>query len=280
MVPCEISHKEIPAKMKKRSFRLNTFKERVVFSAIFVLLAGYSCVNPRDKTEHEDLIPEKTFVAILTDIYLANGVLTIPEIRRDYSQRDSVLNYVDIIGKYGYSYEKMNSTVNYYFVSKPKKLMRLYDQVIGNLSKIEALMQEEILKQQPQNSLTEIKDNIYFYPDIKRTENPGTIIKIPSPGTFTITLSVTLFPDDPSFNPHFSAWLVAADSLETGKRKWLPHIRYIKDGHPHQYVYTGTVDEKRPMALRAILFEYDNNIAEYERNAIIEILSSNFTPMQ
>ncbi len=279
MVPGEISHKEIPAKMKKRFPLLNPFKKRVVFSVIIVLVAGYSCINPMDKTEKDNLIPEKTFVAILTDIYLANGVLTIPEIRRDYSQRDSVLNYIDVIAKYGYSYENMNRTVNYYFVSKPKKLIRLYDQVIGNLSEIEASMQEEILRQQSQNSVTETKDNLYFFPDINRTENPGTIINIPFPGTFTITLSVTLFPDDPSFNPHFSAWLVDADSLETGKRKWLPGIRYIKDGHPHQYVYTGTVDEKRPMALRAILFEYENNIAENERHAIIEILSSNFTGM-
>jgi hypothetical protein len=279
MVPGEISHKEISAKMKERSFLLNTLKKKAILSAIIVLLAGSACVNRKDKTEHDNLIPEKTFTAILADIYLANGVLTLPEIRRDYSQRDSVRNYMDIIANYGYSYEEMNNTVNYYFVSKPKKLIRLYDQVIGDLSKKEALMQDEITSQGFQNSMAGKEENIYLFPDITRTENPGTIINIPSPGTFTITFSITLFPDDPSCNPHFSAWLVDADSLETGRRKWLPDIRYIKDGHPHQYVYTGTVEEKRPMAVRTILFEYENNIAENERHAIIEILSSNFTAL-
>lgn len=265
--------------MKKRSFLSYTFRKKVVNSAVAILLACYSCVSPKDRTEHEDLIPEKTFVAILTDIYLANGVLTIPEVRRDYSQRDSILNYIDVIAEYGYSYEEMNNTVNYYFTSKPKKLIRIYDQVIGSLSEKEASMQEEIIRQQTQASMAETKYNVYLFPDTNPTENPGIIIDIPSPGTFTITLSVTLYPDDPSYNPRFTAWLVDADSLETGRKKWLPDIRYIKDGHPHQYVYTETVNEKRPMAVRTVLFEYENNIAEIDRHAIIEILYTNFTPM-
>jgi hypothetical protein len=34
------------------------------------------------------------------------------------------------------------------------------------------------------------------------------------------------------------------------------------------------------MVLKAILFEYENNIEEWERNATIEILFSGFTAIQ
>jgi hypothetical protein len=236
-----------------------------------------SCVNRKDKTEHNDLIPEKTFVSILTDIYIANGLITLPEIRHEFSARDSVLNFMDIIESYGYSYEKMNSTINYYFISKPKKLIRIYDHIIGKMSEMEAAMQNEIIKQGQEESRKTAKYNVYDFPDFDRTENPGTIIKISSSGIYMITLSVTLYPDDQSYNPHFSAWLVDADSIETGRKKWLPGIKYIKDGHPHQFIYTGRIEEKRPMVMKTILYEYENNITEWDRHAMIKILFSNFT---
>ncbi len=280
MVSREISYQEISAQMKEKFSEIKVFMQKVLLSVVLILFVGPSCVNRKDKTEHGDLIPEKTFVSILTDIYIANGLLSLPEIRREFSVRDSVLNFMDIIESYGYSYETMNSTINYYFVSKPKKLIRIYDHIIGNMSEMEAAMQNEIIRRGQEESRKAAKYNVYEFPDFYRTENPGTIIKIYSPGTYMITLSVTLYPDDLSYNPHFSAWLVDADSIVTGRKKWLPDIKYIKDGHKHQYIYTGQVEEKRPMIMKTILYEYENNITELDRHAVIEVLFSNFTVIQ
>ena len=266
--------------MKKITSIIRAITKKAAPSVILILLLSPSCVNRKDKARHDDLIPEKAFVSILTDIYIANGLLTLPDIRRTFGERDSVRNFIDVIEGHGYSYEKMNSTMNYYFVSNPKKLIRIYDQIIGNLSETEAAMQREILRLGQEASRKEAKYNLYHFPDPSRKENPGTTINVPSPGTYTITLSVTITPDDPSCNPHLSAWLVDADSMETGRKKWLPVLKYIKDGHPHQYIYTGRIEEKRPMVMKAILFEYENNIEEWERNATIEILFSGFTAFQ
>jgi hypothetical protein len=266
--------------MKKTASIIRAFSKKVVLSVILILILAPSCVNPKDKARHDGLIPEKAFASILTDIYIANGLLTLPDIRRNFGERDSVQNFIDVIEGHGYSYEQMNNTMNYYFVSKPKKLIRIYDQIIGNLSETEAAMQKEILRLGLEESRKQAKYNLYHFPDASRMGNPGTTINIPSAGTYTITLSVTISPDDQSYNPHFSAWLVDADSVETGRKKWLPDLKYIKDGHPHQYFYTGRIEEKRPMVMKAILFEYENNIEEWERNATIEILFSGFTPIQ
>lgn len=266
--------------MKKSDLHSTAFMKRFAIVAILILLLAPSCVNRKDKTSHEDLIPEREFVSILTEVYLANGLLTIPEIKRHYAERDSVLNFIDVIESHGYSYAKMNSTMNYYFVTKPKKLIRIYDQIIGKLSETEAAMQREIERLGMEESRKQSMYNIYHFPDASSAENPAITINIPSPGIYTITLSVTVFPDDQAYNPHLSAWLVDADSLETGRKKWLPDLRYIKDGHRHQYVYTGRIEEKRPMVMKAILYEFDNNIGEWERNATIEVQFSGFTAIR
>ena len=263
--------------MKDTTSIVRALMKKVVLSVILILLIAPSCVNRKDKIRHEDLIPEKIFVSILTDIYIANGLLFLPDIRRNFAERDSVLNFIDVIESHGYSYDKMNSTIHYYFVSKPKKLIRIYDQIIGNLSETEAAMQREILRLGLEESRKETRYNLHHFPDASRTENPGITINISSRGTYTITLSVTIHPDDQSYNPHLSAWLVDADSVETGRKKWLPDLQYIKDGHPHQYFYTGRIEEKRPMVMKAILYEYDNNIKEWERHATIEVIFSSFT---
>lgn len=266
--------------MIEKSSVIKMLIQKVLLSVVLILIAGPSCVNRKDKTEHADLIPEKTFVSILTDIYIANGLLSLPEIRNKFYARDSVLNFIDIIESYGYSYEKMNSTINYYFVSKPKKLIRIYDNIIGKMSEVEAAMQNEIIRKGQEESRKAMKNNVYEFPDFDRKVNPGTVIKTYAPGTYAITLSVTIYPDDQSYNPHFSAWLVDADSIETGRKKWLPQIKYIKDGHPHQFIYTGQIEENRPMVIKTILYEYENNITEWDRHAVIEVIFSNYTVTQ
>ncbi len=169
--------------MKGNISEIKGLIQKLLLSAILFLVTVTSCVNRKDKTEHKDLIPEKTFVSILTDIYIANGLLSIPEIRSKFSARDSVLNFMDIIESYGYSYEEMNGTINYYFVSKPKKLIRIYDQIIGKMSEMEAGMQSEIMRQAEEESRKTSESNVYQFPGFERTENPGTSTRISPPGS-------------------------------------------------------------------------------------------------
>jgi hypothetical protein len=245
---------------------------------IMCTLAVAACVNPKDKIPHDDLIPEKTFTSILGDIYLANGMLTVPDVRRQFASRDSVLNFIDIIESYGYTYEKMNNTLNYYFISKPKKLIRIYDQVIGKMTEMESAMQDQILKQSQAESRRTTMSNIYNYPDPGKKEEPGIRMFINTSGTYTLSYAVTVYPDDQSNDPCLSAWLVDADSIETGVKKWLPAVRYFKDGHPHHYVFNWKIKADRPLILRTVYYSHSSNISEGEKHARIEVLYSNFVP--
>lgn len=257
---------------------LFTVKYSFTVALMLCALAAASCVNPKDKIPHDDLIPEKTFISILGDIYLANGMLSVPDVRRQFASRDSVLNFIDIIENYGYSYEKMNNTLNYYFISKPKKLIRIYDQVIGKMTEMESAMQEQILRQSQAESRRATMTSVYNFPDPGKSEEPGIRMFINTAGTYTLSFKATVYPDDQSYNPRFSAWLVDADSIETGVRKWLPAVQYTKDGHPHHYVVDWKLKADRPVILRSLYYSHDSNISEGEKHARIEVLFSNFVP--
>jgi len=263
--------------MKKNHSVCKSLPFRTAIALLMALFIMLSCTGKKNKAGQKDLIPEKAFASILTDIYLANGLLSLGDIRRDFGSRDSVLNFIDIIESHGYSYEKMNSTIDYYFTSKPKRLIKIYDQAIGRMTQLQTAMQDELMRQSQAEMRSASNYNVYYYPLDERSENPGMNIKVDSPGSYTITFAASIFPDDQSVNPHFSAWLVDADSVDTGKKKWLPTIDYFKDGYQHQYVYTGYVREKRRMIMKVVLYEKENNIMEWDRHARIEVLFSNFT---
>ncbi|MCX6332795.1 MAG: DUF4296 domain-containing protein [Bacteroidia bacterium] len=263
--------------MKMKSSWSAVIFHRIVLVTVLILLAAPSCVKPLDRIEHGKLIPEKTFVSILSDIYIANGLLSLPEIRYEFGGRDSVLNYIDIIKSYGYSYETMNSTMNYYFVSKPKKLIRIYDQIILKMGEMQSGVQNEIMRIEQLASRKAINYNVYELPDPERGKDVGISQIINSSGIYNLTFSIAIFPDDKSLNPCVTGWLVDADSIETGKKKWLPPLEYIKDGHAHQVVYNGRIETHRPMLMKACLYSYENDISEWDKHARIEVFSFLFT---
>jgi hypothetical protein len=262
--------------MKERPYRKIIHLQKTGLSALFIFLIAVSCISRKDKIEQANMIPEKTFVSILTDIYIANGLLTLPEVRYTFLKRDSVSNYIDIIKSHGYSYEAMNSTMNYYFISKPKKLIRIYDQIIGRMSEMESGYQSELTRIQKEASRASVNYSLFSLPDPAGKKLPEFSRTINPPGIYTLSFSITLYPDDQSFSPHFTAWFCDADSVETGKKRWLTPIEYIKDGYPHMITYTGRIEEDRKMVLKTILYDYENNIMEWDKHARIEVLFFNF----
>jgi hypothetical protein len=60
-------------------------------------------------------------VTILTDTYLTAGMLELYSMRDSWAQRDSILNYIDVIENHGYTYEQFDATMKYYFTSKTQE---------------------------------------------------------------------------------------------------------------------------------------------------------------
>ncbi len=108
----------------------------IAFAASLLLLTA--CADSsRNKPPARMLISESDMVEILTDTYLTAGMLDITIMRETWAQRDSILNYIDIIKSHGHTLEQFDATLKYYFTEKPKRLSRLYDRVTANLLRLE-----------------------------------------------------------------------------------------------------------------------------------------------
>lgn len=238
---------------------IKRFENRVLLyefltaAMLLLLLPVISCT----KEEKKELIPEDAFSDILYEIHLGNGLLIAPEVRNIFSERDTSRVYLDIIERHGYSKEQMENTLRYYFLKQPKKLIKIYDRNIGKLSEMESLL---LKAQQPEPEFTNLwqgKTEFHF-PDTTKNRNLHFTHILQTPGSYFLKFSATVFPDDPSFNPHFTAFTCHADSLATGRKNYISEIRYFKDGNPHTYSVTIKVNEIYPVALSVFYFEHDN----------------------
>jgi hypothetical protein len=260
---------------------LSEIKSTIILKMLLIvivvsLLAG-SCSDRGNKTDKSDLIPEKELISILTEVHIADGLLLLPKTRSIYSERDSVLNYIDIIEGHGYTKETMDITMKYYFIRKPKKLIRIYDQVLEKLSAMESYYTKESEKTPFIFENLWTGNSFYYLPDPAGDDSLSFDMKLDKPGTYKLTFTVTLFPSDQSFNPHFTAYLCYPDSIETGKRTYLPSINYIKDGQPHTYVISQETHVNSFYYLKGWLYDCENYRDDLERHVRIENISLTFT---
>jgi hypothetical protein len=240
-------------------------RHAILILILFSLISG-SCSSRHKKLDRRNLIPEKEFVSILTDVYITDGLISQPKIQSWFSSLDTLKSYYHIIEKHGYSKENMDKTIKYYFIKNPKELIKIYDQVLGILSEKESLVEKEaLLAQGHKENLWPCKD-YYSFPDPHGIDSSSFDMALNKAGTYTLSFSTILFPDDQSVNPKMSAYLCHPDSIETGKRNYIPSIRYFKDGQPHFYSFYIKVPENTSFHLRGSLFYFDNLPGEWGKN--------------
>jgi hypothetical protein len=236
---------------------------------VFSLLAG-SCSSRRNKLDRTGMIPQKELVSILTDVYLADGLLSLPKVHNWYSSLDSISSYLSIIEKHGYSKETMDKTMKYYFIKKPKKLIRIYDQILGILSEMESRFEKEAMMTEGRIYNRWTGKEFYCLPGLKGDDSTMFNISLNSPGIYTLTFSATFFPDDQSVNPRITVFLCHPDSVDTGKRRYIKTMEYIKDGRPHQYTIIYSLPEKTTIHLKGWLYDFEGNPDTMEKHAIFE----------
>jgi len=243
---------------------------------LFLLIAG-SCSSRKNKLDRSNLIPEKELVPILTDVHIADGLLTLPKIHYWFSSLDSLSAYYDIIEKHGYSKETMDKTMKYYFIKNPRKLIKIYDQVLGILSEMESLVEKEAVLAEGRIENLWTGKKFYSFPDPSGTDSTRFDITLNRTGIYTLAFSATLFPDDQSVNPRMTAFLCHPDSIETRKRDYIETINYIKDGQPHTYTLIVNVPENITLHFRGWLYDFDNHPDEWEKHVRIENISITYT---
>jgi hypothetical protein len=247
----------------------------MMFVSVIILS---SCGSRRSRVEHRDLIPEKDLVAILRDIYITDGLLAMPRISIKYSPLDSASTYNHVIEEHGYTKEAMDRTMKYYFVRNPRKLIRIYDKVLADLSEMESRVQKQVARTKPKLSGLWKGNDYYTFPDPSGSDSTDFSVILDKAGFYILSATVTLHPDDQSYRPALIAFACHADSLATGKRTYNRPFYYISDGQPHKYRYSFKVPPKSRLYLKGSLFVPENNPEPWEKHVHIQNITLNHSP--
>jgi hypothetical protein len=233
----------------------------------------YSCTGKQEKPDWSGLIPEKDLIPILTEIHIADGLLPNPKIQLWVLKVDSSSVYHYIAEKHGYSKEALDKTMHYYFESKPKKLISIYDKILGNLSKMESLLEKEVMLAREHSSNLWHGEKNYYFPDSSGTQLTDFEFTLAGSRSYNLKFTATIFPDDQSVNPGFKAFTCHADSILTGKRTYYEAPAYIKDGSPHTYIVRVFVASGAAFKLKGTLYNIDNYPEEWQKHVTFENVS-------
>lgn len=241
-----------------------------LYVLILLSLLTVTCTSRKNKLDHKDMIPENDLISIITEVYMADGLLALPVVNHWFAYLDSASAYNQTIEKFGYTKETMDKTMKYYFIKNPKKLISIYDKVLAILSEMETYLEQESVIESERVRNTWTGKEYYSYPGNSENDSSDFSISLPNNGIYVLSFTVTLSPVDQSQNPRFFAYSVNADSLDTGKRSYYESINYIKDAQPHNYSISFEVSSSTKLSLTGNFFCNDNHPDGSEVNAIIE----------
>jgi hypothetical protein len=254
---------------------------RIIYIILLALtFLASSCESRNKRPDRNNLIPEKQLVPLLTDVYLTDGLINFPRVSQKYAPLDSSSTYDHIIQEHGYTRADLNRTLKYYFVRNPKKLIAIYDKVLGILSVMESKIQKELLKLRQDAEIIWKGPDSFFYPDPCTADSTNFDLTFKRPGLYTLTETVTLFPDDQSLNPGLAAVSFNPDSAVTGKRYYTRPLHFIKDGYPHTYEITFRVPLRTTLRITGNLYEFDNNPDEWDKHIVIRNVAINYSMLE
>jgi hypothetical protein len=252
---------------------------RVAFLMLMIIsLLTSACSSRKSQLDKKNLIPEKDLISLLTDIHIANGLLVLPAINAWSSNLDSISTYIQVIEKHGYTKDILDKTMKYYFVNDPKKLNLIYDQVLGNLSEMESRVEKQSALEMAKSINLWRGKEFYSFPS--SSDNDSTIFDVTlyRPGIYNLSFSAILYHDDQSVNPRPVVYTVSADSLETGKKRYISSIGYLKDSRPHTYNLVFQV-ENNINHLRGGFIYFGDKPDNLVKHIQIENISLSFGPL-
>jgi hypothetical protein len=240
---------------------------RIAFISLLTALLLCSCDGRVKMFGKNKRVPDKDLPAVLADLYLADGLLTMPNIKLMFPKMDSISGYAEVMAKYGYTIEQMDRTMKYYFTRKPKKLEKIYDRALGILSEIESKVEKENLHEQSQGSNMWTGKSYYAVPGLSGLDSLEFDILLESPGIYTLTFKAIVFPGDQLHPAAVNAYTCHRDSSLTGKRNYIQTTRYLKDGQPHVQSITISVSRDRPLRLKGSFYDIFCHPEPWEKNA-------------
>ena len=199
---------------------------------LFVLMV--SCSKKK-----EEIIPVDTMTQILKDIYMTTSLLETYEINRNYSSKDSITIYYELYDRYGYSVEDVENSLEYYFIHKNHKLIKMYNSLINEMTV------EMVKKQtQPISDYSEYNNNMWpfdktsYYVVGKTDESKYAVfdIQMTQKGMYVVSFDISVSPTDKTVNPSMEIW--RTNVVDGGKgvdTTLVANVKYAKDGRTHSF---------------------------------------------
>lgn len=237
---------------------------------MIITLIFLSCSGSGGKTKKNQMIPSGEIVSILTDLYIADGLLYIQPIRIQFSAKDSIANYIEIIDSHGYTKDQMDKTLKYYFIKDPKELEKIYDEVLARLSEIQSRLEAE-KPSSPEVSLSHwTGPSAYSVPESGINNTISFSIPVKDTGMYELSLTAIVYPDDQSLNPSINVFFWHADTSITGKRDYWETVNLPKDGKRHDYTLSKRLSDTTFTSFKGWLLYNDAKPGRWEKHAKVE----------
>ncbi len=245
----------------------------IAATLLAALVPFSSCTSRRSKEKVKDLIPANALIPLLTDIYLADGLMIVPQVQEKHHMKDSVTIYIEVVENYGYTKTQVDQTLRYYFINKPKKLQKIYDQVLARLSEMESLVNLE------SPVITEVSKNLwpgktsYSFPEDGLNDPVYFDVAIADTGLYRLTATILVFADDQSDNPRITAWFWKADTSALGASLPWEETVLPKDGIAHEYSLETIIADSTYTNIRGWLLNHTGKPGHWEKHSRINMIS-------
>lgn len=211
-------------------------------------------------------IPREQFIAVLTDIHLADAYYsTNYEGRKTHN--DSVNLYHSVLENYGFTLSQFDTTLKLYTINT-KKFDELYEEVITRLNKIE---QENYMNRPTDEDMSAnlwYGKNSWFLPDEGSRRKIPIDLKLKGKGKYTVTFTYKIYPDDESKNPRLNLYFTT-DSAAKPKKDTLKMVEYKKDARTTIVTVTKELKDSTLTRLQGYLLDHDDKMGKWEKHAVI-----------
>lgn len=241
---------------------------------IMIPLFTTGCFDRGKAPKPRNMIPQEAFTSILTEMYLADGLLNNPAVRKLYAHKDSTENYMDIIALHGYTKKEFDVTIEYLFLHDPKRMKLVYETVLTNLAKLEADNHKAREKERSDiNKNYYTGKNNYSLPNEGVTSRVELNIPINKPGQYVVKARILLYKDDQSDNPHISLWYWYDDGTAEGHIEPWDTVSLRKTDRSSLFTLRKEMEDTLATHLRGYLFNHTNKSGHWEKHAQISNIS-------
>lgn len=252
------------------------FKILLLIPLILFSISFWSC--------KEERIPDNDMVKIFVEVFITDATVTSSKLSIKYAKRDTIEYYRPIYSKMGYSDEQFNTTIDYY-LEHLDELDKVLDKVVNELSRLET--EKNPRNKEREESEEEVIDKDNLWKDNQKWSLPtdGKQEKIPfkiptlGTGVYTVSVSVTYFPEDESLNPELSTWFYADDGSEEGFKLNTQSLRYEKDSIRKEMKLSNILRDSTITHFEGFILNHEPKDGDWQKRVEITSISIKFSPL-